>query len=246
MDAKRSFDLICAGMALLVTSPLLLSVAAAIYLCDLHNPLYIAQRVGRGGMLFRMVKFRSMAVNADRTGVTSTSSTDSRITPIGHVVRRFKLDELVQLWNVVRGDMSLVGPRPNVPSGVAVYTPVEQRLLLVRPGVTDFSSIVFADEGDILRDHPDADAAYDQLIRPWKNRLGLFYIDHAGVALDLRVVWLTVVAIVCRPEALQRVHRLLVSLGAPNELARVALRRDALTPSLPPGADGEGVTLSGA
>ncbi len=234
MDVKRAFDLICACLLLVIALPLLLAVAIAIYAYDLHNPLYVAPRVGRDGRIFRMVKFRSMVVNADRAGVTSTSSTDSRITRVGHFVRRFKLDELVQLWNVVRGDMSLVGPRPNVPSGVAAYTPAEQRLLRLRPGVTDISSIVFADEGEILRGHHDADVAYDQLIRPWKSRLGLFYIDHADIRLDVRIVWLTVVAIVSRPLALERVHTLLVNMGAPEELVRVALRRDVLTPGLPP------------
>jgi lipopolysaccharide/colanic/teichoic acid biosynthesis glycosyltransferase len=234
--SKRLFDLLGAGAALLITSPLLLLVAAAIYAYDFHNPLYIAHRIGKGGKPFRMVKFRSMVVNADRTGVTSTSASDNRITPIGHFVRRFKLDELVQLWNVLVGDMSLVGPRPNVPSGVKVYTSVERRLLDVQPGITDLASIVFADEGDILRGHADADAAYDQLIRPWKSRLGLFYIDRRSLWLDARIIGLTVLAILSRPSALLGVHRVLVSLEAPDDLARVALRRDALEAAVPPGA----------
>lgn len=237
MDSKRLFDLLASGLALVVTSPLLLLVGGGIFLYDFHHPLYIANRVGRNGKLFRMVKFRSMVVNADKTGVTSTSATDRRITPLGRFVRKCKLDEVVQLWNVFRGDMSLVGPRPNVPSGVAVYTPVEHRLLSVRPGITDIASIVFADEGDILRGHADADLAYDQLIRPWKSRLGLFYIDQRTLWLDVRLIALTVVTVVSRAFALARVHRLLVLLGAPPDLARVALRRDELVPALPPGMD---------
>jgi len=237
MDAKRLFDAVCAGSALVVTSPLLGAVAAAIYLYDFHSPLYIAARVGLDGRPFRMVKFRSMVVNADRSGVTSTSSTDSRVTPVGRFVRKFKLDEVVQLWNVARGDMSLVGPRPNVPSGVAVYTAVERRLLSVRPGITDVASIVFADEGEILRGHVDADAAYDQLIRPWKSRLGLFYIDNRTLWMDIRIVALTVLAIVSRDSALRRVHRMLVALQAPADLAHIALRRDALEPRRPPGEE---------
>jgi lipopolysaccharide/colanic/teichoic acid biosynthesis glycosyltransferase len=237
MAAKRVFDFVIATLALLITSPLLLAVAAAIWLQDFHNPLYIANRVGRGHRLFRMVKFRSMVVNADRTGVTSTSATDKRVTAVGHFVRRCKLDEVVQLWNVARGDMSLVGPRPNVPSGVQVYTDAEKRLLSVRPGITDIASIVFADEGDILRGHADPDLAYDQLIRPWKSRLGLFYIDNRSLLLDVRLVALTVLAIVSRQAALVRVSRILVALGAPADLAQVTLRRDALVPALPPGAE---------
>jgi lipopolysaccharide/colanic/teichoic acid biosynthesis glycosyltransferase len=183
-----------------------------------------------------MVKFRSMVVNADRTGVTSTSAADSRVTPVGRFVRRFKLDEIAQLWNVFRGDMSLVGPRPNVPSGVALYTTEEQRLLQVRPGITDFSSIVFADEGEILKGHADPDAAYDQLIRPWKSRLGIFYIEHSSASLDLRLVFWTAVAMVSRRTALQGVHDELVALQAPMDLSRVALRLDDLRPLPPPGA----------
>jgi lipopolysaccharide/colanic/teichoic acid biosynthesis glycosyltransferase len=233
MFVKRSFDLLVSVSALLLASPILLAVALAIYLQDFHNPLYIANRVGLDGRLFRMVKFRSMVMNADKTGVTSTSATDRRVTPVGNLVRRFKLDELAQLWNVATGDMSLVGPRPNVPAGVAVYTPEERRLLSVRPGVTDIASIVFADEGEILRGHADADAAYDRLIRPWKSRLGLFYIDHLGLWLDIRLVGLTALAILSRENALVRVSRLLVQKGAPGDLVRVALRRDSLEPELP-------------
>lgn len=235
MDAKRCVDMLFAGFALTVASPLLALIAAAIFLHDFHGPLYVAPRVGRHGRAFTMVKFRSMIVDADRTGVTSTSSNDARITPIGGLVRRLKLDEVMQLWNVVRGDMSLVGPRPNVPGAVALYTAAERRLLSVRPGITDFASIVFADEGDILRGHTDADLAYDRLIRPWKSRLGLFYIDRRSVRLDLRLIGLTILTILSRRAALERVHRLLVSLGAPGDLARIALRREGLVPFTPPG-----------
>jgi lipopolysaccharide/colanic/teichoic acid biosynthesis glycosyltransferase len=236
VSTKRLFDVAVSGLALLVTAPLLGLVALLIWLQDFHNPLYIAPRVGQGERPFRMIKFRSMVVNADRTGVTSTSAGDRRVTPIGRFVRRFKLDELVQLWNVFRGDMSLVGPRPNVPSGVAVYTRVEKGLLDVRPGITDFASIVFSDEGEVLQGHPDADLAYDQLIRPWKSRLGLFYVSHSTVWCDIQLVWLTAVAIVSRPTALRRVSELLARLGAPEDLVRIAMRAQALEPGFPPGA----------
>jgi lipopolysaccharide/colanic/teichoic acid biosynthesis glycosyltransferase len=237
MRTKRLFDVALASCGLVLASPLLAVVSLAIFLYDFHNPLYIAPRIGRGGRPFRMVKFRSMVVNADKTGVTSTSATDSRITPVGRFVRQFKVDELVQLWNVLRGDMSFVGPRPNVPSGVAVYTPLERRLLDVAPGITDFASIVFADEGAILRGHPDADAAYDQLIRPWKSELSLFYVDNRSIWIDLQLIALTILAVASRPTALNRVHRLLLRLRAPAELAYLALRREPLTPRSPPGCD---------
>jgi lipopolysaccharide/colanic/teichoic acid biosynthesis glycosyltransferase len=152
------------------------------------------------------------------------------------VIRRFKLDELTQLWNVLTGDMSLVGPRPNVERETRLYTSEERRLLTVKPGITDFASIVFADEGEILKDQADPDIAYNQLIRPWKSRLGIFYVQNASVLLDVELVILTALAIVSRDRALRRVHAALVRLGAPNDLARVALRTASLEPLPPPGA----------
>lgn len=228
MTPKRLFDTVISGLGLVCTSPILVLTGLAIFLYDLNSPFYIATRVGLNGRPFRMVKFRSMVVKADRSGVTSTSATDSRITPIGRLVRKCKLDELVQLWNVLIGDMSLVGPRPNVPSGVAVYTPEEFRLLEVQPGITDFASIIFADEGEILSGRADPDLAYDQLIRPWKSRLGLFYVSNRSLSLDLRLTVLTLLALLSRGMALKRLHLLLRSMCASDDLAEIALRRRPL------------------
>ena len=222
---------------LIVASPLLAAATAAIYFYDWHSPFYLATRVGRGGRTFRMAKFRSMIVNADKVGGSSTSATDRRITPVGAFVRRYKLDELPQFWNVLLGHMSVVGPRPNVPDGVAVYTAVERHLLDLRPGVTDLASIVFADEGEILRGHADADLAYDQLIRPWKSRLGLLYVEHASTSLAVRIVWLTFVALLSRRRALAGVVDILQRLRAPEDLIRVARRDQTLVPALPPGVE---------
>ena len=232
---KRTIDIVVSLSALVVASPLLLLISVLIYCYDLRSPLYIAPRVGKDDKPFRMIKFRSMVVNADKTGVTSTSAADRRITPIGHFVRKYKLDELLQLWNVLVGDMSLVGPRPNVKiGGTELYSSAEKRLLSVRPGITDFASIVFSDEGEILRNHPDPDAAYDALIRPWKSRLGLFYIDSQSVRLDAKLALCTVLQLFSRRRALNTVSAELRHLDAPPELVRVARRRDALKPTNPP------------
>jgi len=231
---KRAMDVIVSLVALVICSPLLLLISLLIFLSDFHSPFYVAPRMGRSGRPFSMVKFRSMVVNADKSGVTSTSATDRRITPIGHFVRRYKLDELVQLWNVLKGDMSLVGPRPNVKSGTDVYTAFEKGLLSVRPGITDFASIVFSDEGEILRPYADADSAYDQLIRPWKSRLGVFYIEKQSILLDFKLIWLTLVAIVSRPAALSLIVGLLQSYGAPLDLVRVSARKEQLVATSPP------------
>ena len=175
---KRLVDILASFFGLLIASPILLLVMFLVWKEDRKSPFYIAPRSGRNGTTFKMVKLRSMVVNADKSGVDSTSGNDMRITPIGHKIRRYKLDELVQLWNVLIGDMSLVGPRPNVKNETDLYTIVERDLLLVRPGITDFSSIVFSDEGEILEGKDNPDLAYNQLIRPWKSRLGLVYIKN--------------------------------------------------------------------
>lgn len=234
---KRLFDIALASIGLVVTSPLLLVVAIAIWLQDLHSPFYVGVRAGRGNRLFRMVKFRSMVVRADHSGVDSTAGDDHRITAVGRFIRRFKLDELPQLWNVLRGDMSFVGPRPNVPRETALYTPVEQQLLSVRPGITDLASIVFADEGEILRGSDDPDLRYHQVIRPWKSVLGLLYVRHVGsVLLDWRLISLTLLSVLDRERALMRVSRLVRQLGGGEELAAVALRQEPLRAAPPPGA----------
>lgn len=233
---KRLLDLTLALAGLLISAPLLLPVLFLVWLHDRYSPFYIAPRVGLGGRPFRMVKLRSMVARADQSGVDSTATDDARITRVGHFIRRYKLDELTQLWNVLLGDMSLVGPRPNVQRETDLYTAEERRLLDVRPGITDFASIVFADEGEILKGRPDPDLAYHQLIRPWKSRLGLFYVDHADVELDLRLIGLTLLALIDRERALQLVVAQLRRLGAGEVLIRVATRREVLFPEAPPGA----------
>lgn len=240
---KRIMDLVGALSGLLLLSPLLSLLILLVWLQDFRSPFYIATRAARGGGTFRMVKLRSMVVNADRSGVTSTASADSRITPLGRFIRASKLDEFMQLWNVLLGDMSLVGPRPNLPSETDGYTLEEKLLLTVKPGITDFASIVFADEGEILEDalrnrgYRDADLAYQQLIRPWKSRLGIFYAQRPIFWLDLCLVVLTLIAIVNRSMALRQISRLLTLLGAVPELSRIALRDVRLQPCLPPRAD---------
>lgn len=227
---KRLLDIVASAAGLLVLSPVLAVILFLVWRQDRHSPFYIAERAARGGGSFRMVKVRSMVVNADRTGVESTSAADNRITPLGHFIRRWKLDEITQLWNVLKGDMSLVGPRPNTLREVAKYTPAERGLLAVRPGITDLASIVFSDEGDILKDMADPDDAYDKLIRPWKSRLGLLYAKNAGVLLDIRLMWLTILAILDKPKALRGVGRELVRLGAEPDLVAIARRDRPLAP----------------
>ena len=233
---KRTFDILASVLGLLLASPILLPVMFLVWQEDWHSPFYIAPRVARGGGTFKMVKLRSMVINADKTGVDSTSASDRRITPVGHFIRRYKLDELTQLWNVFIGDMSLVGPRPNVPREVALYTDQERALLSVKPGITDFSSIVFSDEGDILKDAADPDLRYHQIIRPWKNRLGLFYVQKQSLWVDVQLIFITALTIVNRDRALAVVSNILGSLGADPILVNLSLRKTTLVAVPPPGA----------
>lgn len=232
---KRLLDLLAALFGLVLFSPVLLPVMFLVWWEDRHSPFYVAPRVGRNGRPFNMVKMRSMVINADRIGASSTSNADRRITPVGHFIRKFKIDELTQLWNVLIGDMSLVGPRPQVQSGVDLYTAKERELLRVKPGITDFASVVFSDEGTILSTSSDPDADYDRLIRPWKSRLGLVYIASQSFWIDIQLILLTVIAIFSRARALRGVAALLAGLHVDSDLIEVARRKEVLRPGDPPG-----------
>lgn len=234
---KRLFDIVFSFFGLLILSPILVVFMYLVYRQDKESPFYMAPRVGKNKRIFKMAKLRSMVSNADQSGVDSTGANDMRITPIGHKIRKYKLDELTQLWNVFLGDMSLVGPRPNVKRDTDLYTDIEKELLTIRPGITDFSSIVFSDEGDILADKKDPDLSYNQLIRPWKSRLGLLYIKNQTVFLDLKLIYFTVVAIVSKQKALIWIESQLRTMNADDDIIAISKREISLYPSPPPGSD---------
>ncbi len=233
---KRLFDILASSIGLLFLIPICLPICILIWIQDFSPPFYIASRIGKDEKIFQMLKLRSMIVNAELTGVDSTSSNDARITPIGHFIRRYKLDELSQLWNVFKGDMSLVGPRPNVKRETDLYTEIEKKLFSVRPGITDPSSIVFSDLGDILQDYSDPDLAYNQLVRPWKSRLSLSYIENQTFLLDIKLILITIIAIFSREVALQEVSKILLEINVDDSLIKVASRKIQLYPFPPPGA----------
>jgi lipopolysaccharide/colanic/teichoic acid biosynthesis glycosyltransferase len=176
-----------------------------------------------------------MVVDAEKIGASSTSDNDPRITRTGRVLRKYKLDELPQLINVLKGDMSLVGPRPNVEREVALYTEEERKLLNARPGITGLASIVFSDEGDILAGSKDPDLKYNQVIRPWKSRLGLLCVSRRSLFLDIQIIGITAVAILSRAMALRGVQKLLDSLEADEQLRSVARREHPSVPAPSPG-----------
>jgi lipopolysaccharide/colanic/teichoic acid biosynthesis glycosyltransferase len=234
---KRFFDILASLFGLLALSPVLLTMMLLIWWQDRQSPFYIAPRVGKHEKLFNIVKLRSMIVGADKSNVDSTSSDDFRITPIGHFVRKTKLDELTQLWNVLKGEMSLVGPRPNVERETILYTDEEKKLLTVKPGITDLASIVFSDENDILETCDDPDIGYNQLIRPWKSRLGILYVENQQFFLDIRLIFITIFAIASKDRALIKTNKILCQLGASKDVVEVSKRRCRLRPWPPPGAD---------
>lgn len=233
---KRLFDFCVSFLGLVCLSPVLLIFMFLVWKQDYHSPFYIALRTGKNGRQFKMVKLRSMVINADKSGVDSTSNSDNRITRVGHLIRKFKLDEVTQLWNVLLGDMSLVGPRPNVKRETDLYTKEEKKLLSVKPGITDISSIVFSDEGEILSGKEDPDIAYHQLIRPGKGYLGLFYVEKQSFFLDIKLILLTILAILSKDKALVLLGGILKDLGATFELIEIASRKQEVVPSPPPGA----------
>ena len=233
---KRLFDIVVSACGLLVLWPFLLIFMLLIWLQDFCSPFYIAPRARARGRTFNMIKLRSMVKNADKKGGVSTAANDRRITWVGKLIRKTKFDEVPQLWNVLIGDMSLVGPRPQVMRDVALYTEEEFHLFDARPGITDFASIVFADEGDILKGSTNPDLKYNQIIRPWKSRLGLFYTLHQSVWVDIQLIVSTVLSAVSRPRALGGVQRLLRKLGADQQLIEIAERSQPLQPFPPPGA----------
>jgi lipopolysaccharide/colanic/teichoic acid biosynthesis glycosyltransferase len=192
---KRLLDIAISFCGLLVLLPLLTGLGLWIIFDSPGPVFYRGARAGRFGMPFCIYKLRTMMANAEKAGGAETPADDPRITRAGHFLRRYKLDELPQLINVLKGEMSLVGPRPEVIEEVVLYTAEEKNLLLARPGITDWASIKFRDEDEILRGSTDPHRAYHELIRPEKVRLGLHYVRHRSLIMDLHILLATFLAV---------------------------------------------------
>lgn len=195
---KRLFDLVFVVPGLIILAPLMLGIGLAIRLDSPGPALYRAQRIGRFGVPFRMYKFRTMVRDADKIGGTSTAESDPRITRVGRFLRRYKLDELPQLLNVLIGNMSLVGPRPEVEEYTCLYSHEERQILDVLPGMTDFASIEFMHLNSILARTPDADEHYRVHIRPIKNQLRLRYARTRTFWIDIQILVKTLTAVISR------------------------------------------------
>ena len=205
---KRALDLILSLSGLLLASPVLLVIAALVKSTSSGPTVYRHVRVGLNGQLFGVMKFRTMVRNADQHGPAITSAADPRITPVGRWLRRLKLDELPQLWNVLKGDMSLVGPRPEVPRYVESYSPAQRRVLSVRPGITDPASIAYRHEEELLTGHADLDRHYREVVLPDKLNLNLAYLDRMSLLYDLSLLLRTATAIfTSQPYVLHEDHQ---------------------------------------
>lgn len=196
---KRTVDIVGSLFGLILSSPVLLLVAIVVKVTSRGPVFYRSVRIGWHGQPFHLLKFRTMVLDAERLGGTSTADDDPRVTPVGRWLRAYKLDELPQLLNVLAGTMSLVGPRPQVQWAVERYTQEERKLLSVRPGMTDYASVRFSNEGEILRGAVDADKVYLERIAPTKIRLGLEYVKRQCLCEDLKIIAATVVVALGRP-----------------------------------------------
>ena len=194
--AKRMFDILLSLFGLTLFSPVLAVIALQVKGEDGGPVFYRGVRVGRYGSPFKIFKFRTMVVGADRLGGPSTADDDPRITRIGKLIRKYKLDELPQLMNIFKGEMSLVGPRPEVQHYVDIFTEEEKAILSVRPGITDWASLWNPDEGKILAGSPDPEKTYMEKIRPTKLNLQLKYVRERSFWVDLKIIMRTIMTIV--------------------------------------------------
>jgi lipopolysaccharide/colanic/teichoic acid biosynthesis glycosyltransferase len=188
---KRTFDIIASSLGLIILSPLFIILAILIKL-DSEGPVFFKQiRVGLKNKDFSLYKFRSMYVKTDESGFLTIGDRDPRITPIGYYIRKYKLDEFPQLLNVLKGDMSIVGPRPQVRKFVNLYTAEQMRVLDIRPGITDLASIRYRNESQLLKNFKDPEKYYTEVVMQDKLRINLQYLDNHNLLNDIALIFLT-------------------------------------------------------
>jgi lipopolysaccharide/colanic/teichoic acid biosynthesis glycosyltransferase len=224
----RSVERMAAALLLVAVSPLLLAGMLAIWLEDRGPPLYRAHRLGQGGRPFAMLKLRTMVADADLRGGRLVPEGDPRVTRVGGWLRRWKIDELAQFVNVLRGEMALVGPRPDTLCAADDYAAEDLRLLAVRPGITCFATILFFDEGRALARVADPLAHYHAAIRPLKRGLGIAWLERRSLPGDLAILLLTLTAFAARPLARRGVGAMLRAAGADAELLALCGPQDQL------------------
>lgn len=191
----RFFDILFSLIGLILLSPILLLIYFFVVFESKGGGFYIQSRVGKSGIDFKLIKFRSMRIDSDKKGLITIGGKDSRLTKVGCIIRRYKLDELPQLINVLKGEMSLVGPRPEVRKYVNLYSPSQSLVLRVKPGITDYASIEFVDENEILGLATDPEFVYINEIMPMKLKLNLRYIENRTIKIYFSIIFLTLVKI---------------------------------------------------
>jgi lipopolysaccharide/colanic/teichoic acid biosynthesis glycosyltransferase len=194
--AKRTFDLFFSAIGLVLFLPLFVIISLIILVDTKGSIFYTQKRVGKNKREFNLLKFRTMHHGADRAGLLTIGEQDSRITKSGKWLRKYKLDELPQFLNILTGDMSIVGPRPEVKKYVNLYSNEQMRVLSVRPGLTDYASLKYIDENKILNSYPDPEKAYVEIIMPAKLKLNLQYIEDKNLINDLGIIFQTLVRII--------------------------------------------------
>lgn len=187
----RFFDIVFSIIGLVLLSPLFTVLYLLIRIESQGGGFYSQERIGKNGKPFKLFKFRSMRIGSDKKGLITIGEKDNRITKTGFILRKYKLDELPQLWNVFIGDMSLVGPRPEVKKYTDLYTEEQKQVLQVRPGITDWASIKYVDENKILGESKDPDDAYVNLIMPNKIKLNMVYIQHQTLGEYFKIIFTT-------------------------------------------------------
>ena len=187
----RFFDILFSIIGLVLLSPLFTVLYLLIRIESQGGGFYSQERIGKNGKPFKLYKFRSMRIGSDKKGLITIGEKDNRITKTGFILRKYKLDELPQLWNVFIGDMSLVGPRPEVKKYTDLYTEEQKQVLQVRPGITDWASIKYVDENKILGESKDPDDAYVNLIMPNKIKLNMVYIQHQTLGEYFKIIFTT-------------------------------------------------------
>ena len=196
MPMIRLFDILFSTIGLLLLSPLFLVIYIIIIIESKGGGFYSQTRIGKNGIPFAIYKFRSMRTDADKHGLITVGGRDPRITRIGYYIRKYKIDELPQLWNVLVGDMSLVGPRPEVQKYVDLYTEEQRKVLSVRPGITDYASIEYVDENILLAKSDDPDRTYVEVVMPAKIVLNMKYINNKSLKEYFKIIFLTLAKIV--------------------------------------------------
>jgi lipopolysaccharide/colanic/teichoic acid biosynthesis glycosyltransferase len=194
----RFFDVVFSVLGIVFLSPLLVFVYIMIVMESKGGGIYTQERVGLNGIDFKLIKFRSMAVGSDKKGLITIGGNDTRITKTGLFIRKFKIDELPQLFNVLIGNMSLVGPRPEVRKYVDFYTSEQQEVLNIKPGITDYASIEYANENEILGAASEPDKVYIQEIMPAKIKLNMIYIYNKSIKEYFKIIFLTFYKIVSK------------------------------------------------